>query len=82
MQDMEHASPEIGELQKTKMKTVIVGAGPVGAMAGIYAARRGHEVEVYELRGGEWGCFFVAVWSWLIGWCSLQFIGGFFGSIF
>ncbi|KAH0561965.1 hypothetical protein GP486_003328 [Trichoglossum hirsutum] len=36
--------------QKTQ-KTVIVGAGPVGAMAGIYAARRGHEVEIYELRG-------------------------------
>ena len=38
-----------------RIKTVIVGAGPVGAMAGIYAAGRGHEVEIYELRGGEWG---------------------------
>ncbi|KZF26229.1 FAD/NAD(P)-binding domain-containing protein [Xylona heveae TC161] len=32
-------------------KTVVVGAGPVGALAALYAARRGHEVEVYELRG-------------------------------
>lgn len=34
------------------MKIVICGAGPVGALAAIYAARRGHEVEIYELRGG------------------------------
>lgn len=33
-------------------KTVIVGGGPVGALAALYAARRGHDVEVYELRGG------------------------------
>ncbi|KAK8237635.1 kynurenine 3-monooxygenase [Phyllosticta capitalensis] len=32
-------------------KTVVVGAGPVGALAAIYAARRGDEVEIYELRG-------------------------------
>ncbi|KAB8336853.1 hypothetical protein FH972_021161 [Carpinus fangiana] len=31
-------------------KTVVIGAGPVGALAAIYAAKRGHEVEVYELR--------------------------------
>jgi kynurenine 3-monooxygenase len=36
----------------SKQKTVIVGAGPVGALAALYAAGRGHEVEVYELRGG------------------------------
>jgi hypothetical protein len=36
-----------------RKKTVVVGAGPVGAMAGIYAAQRGHEVEIYELRGGK-----------------------------
>lgn len=36
----------------SKQKTVIVGAGPVGASAALYAAGRGHEVEVYELRGG------------------------------
>ena len=43
----------MAESGKSRFKTVIVGAGPVGAMAGIYAARRGHEVEIYELRGGE-----------------------------
>ncbi|KUJ23910.1 FAD dependent oxidoreductase [Mollisia scopiformis] len=31
-------------------KTIVVGAGPVGALAALYAAQRGHEVEVYELR--------------------------------
>ncbi|KAE8449472.1 Kynurenine 3-monooxygenase [Mollisiaceae sp. DMI_Dod_QoI] len=31
-------------------KTVVVGAGPVGALAALYAAQRGHDVEVYELR--------------------------------
>lgn len=33
-------------------KTIVIGAGPVGALAAIYAAQRGHEVEVYELRNG------------------------------
>lgn len=36
-----------------RQKTVVVGAGPVGALAALYAARRGDEVEIYELRGGE-----------------------------
>ncbi|CRG90511.1 kynurenine 3-monooxygenase [Talaromyces islandicus] len=31
-------------------KVVIVGAGPVGALAGLYAAQRGMDVEIYELR--------------------------------
>jgi len=35
-----------------KEKVVIVGAGPVGALAALYAARAGDDVEVYELRGG------------------------------
>lgn len=35
-------------------KTVVVGAGPVGALAALYAAKRGDLVEVYELREGEW----------------------------
>ncbi|KAE8353974.1 kynurenine 3-monooxygenase [Aspergillus coremiiformis] len=34
-----------------KQKVVIVGAGPVGSLAAIYAAARGDDVEVYELRG-------------------------------
>ena len=35
-----------------KQKVVVVGAGPVGALAALYAANRGDNVEVYELRGG------------------------------
>ncbi|KAI0121188.1 hypothetical protein BJ170DRAFT_149470 [Xylariales sp. AK1849] len=34
-----------------KQKFVVVGAGPVGSLAALYAARRGHDVEIYELRG-------------------------------
>ena len=36
-----------------KQKVVVVGAGPVGSLAALYAASRGDEVEVYELRGGK-----------------------------
>ena len=32
---------------------VVVGAGPVGALAALYAAKRGDNVDVYELRDGE-----------------------------
>ncbi|KAH7079002.1 kynurenine 3-monooxygenase [Paraphoma chrysanthemicola] len=31
-------------------KVVVVGAGPVGSLAALYAAVRGHEVEIHELR--------------------------------
>ncbi|KAH7405992.1 kynurenine 3-monooxygenase [Phaeosphaeria sp. MPI-PUGE-AT-0046c] len=31
-------------------KIVVVGAGPVGSLAALYAAVRGHQVEIYELR--------------------------------
>ena len=34
-------------------KLVVIGAGPVGSLAALYAAVRGFEVEVYELRAGE-----------------------------
>ncbi|KAL9602437.1 MAG: hypothetical protein Q9219_001861 [cf. Caloplaca sp. 3 TL-2023] len=34
-------------------KVVVVGAGPVGALATLYAASRGDDVEVYELRDGK-----------------------------
>ena len=35
-----------------RQKVVVVGAGPVGALAALYAAVRGDDVEIYELRGG------------------------------
>ena len=35
-----------------RQKVVVVGAGPVGALAALYAAERGDDVELYELRGG------------------------------
>ncbi|KAK4445904.1 hypothetical protein QBC34DRAFT_305961 [Podospora aff. communis PSN243] len=31
-------------------KVIVVGAGPVGSLAALYAANRGHVVEIYELR--------------------------------
>ncbi|KAJ5895024.1 hypothetical protein N7495_006715 [Penicillium taxi] len=34
-----------------KQKVVVVGAGPVGSLAALYAASRGDQVEVYDLRG-------------------------------
>ncbi|KAK4693142.1 kynurenine 3-monooxygenase, partial [Lecanoromycetidae sp. Uapishka_2] len=33
-----------------RQKTVVVGAGPVGALAALYAAKRGDDVHIYELR--------------------------------
>lgn len=36
-----------------RQKLIVVGAGPVGTLAALYAASRGDEVEVYELRGGR-----------------------------
>ncbi|KAL2127540.1 hypothetical protein VTI74DRAFT_10569 [Chaetomium olivicolor] len=33
-----------------KQKVVIIGGGPVGSLAAIYAANRGNDVEIYELR--------------------------------
>lgn len=35
-------------------KIVIVGAGPVGSLAALYAAQRGYNVELYELRPGTY----------------------------
>ena len=35
-----------------RQKVVVVGAGPVGALAALYAAGRGDDVEIYELRSG------------------------------
>ena len=35
-------------------KTIVVGAGPVGSLAALYAAVRGDEVQVFELRPGTY----------------------------
>lgn len=43
------------------MKTVVVGAGPVGALAAIYAAQRGHQVEIYEWRNGK---LYISSFAW------------------
>jgi hypothetical protein len=40
-----------------KQKTIVIGAGPVGALAALYAAQRGHDVEIYELRSGTFDDF-------------------------
>jgi flavin-dependent dehydrogenase len=40
------------DIQK-RQKLVVVGAGPVGSLAALYAATRGDDVEIYELRGGK-----------------------------
>ena len=46
-------------------KTVVVGAGPVGALAAIYAARRGDDVEVYELRDGQFHIIHIKTPKWI-----------------
>ena len=42
----------MGEFSKAQ-KVLVVGAGPVGALAALYAAERGDDVHVYELRAGK-----------------------------
>ena len=39
-----------------KQKIVVIGAGPVGSLAALYAANRGDDVEIYELRSGAFFC--------------------------
>ena len=34
-------------------KVVVVGGGPVGALAALYTAKRGYQVELYDLRDGQ-----------------------------
>ena len=38
--------------ENKRTKCLVVGAGPTGALSALYAAKRGWDVEVYELRGG------------------------------
>lgn len=44
-----------------KQKVIVIGAGPVGALSALYAAQRGHDVEVYELRNGTY-CLGLHTW--------------------
>ncbi|KAI0141525.1 FAD/NAD(P)-binding domain-containing protein [Xylariaceae sp. FL1272] len=37
-------------MSQPRQKCLVVGAGPVGSLAALYAAKRGYEVEIYELR--------------------------------
>ncbi|KEY65097.1 hypothetical protein S7711_08166 [Stachybotrys chartarum IBT 7711] len=37
-------------MEQPRQKLVIIGAGPVGSLAALYASQRGFDVEVYELR--------------------------------
>ncbi|KAI3340753.1 FAD/NAD(P)-binding domain-containing protein [Ustulina deusta] len=37
-------------MANSRQKYVVVGAGPVGSLAALYAAKRGYQVEIYELR--------------------------------
>ena len=46
-------SMEKEKKKKKREKVIVVGAGPVGSLAALYAANRGNDVEVYELRGGK-----------------------------
>ena len=41
--------------QSNTQKIIICGAGPVGALAALYAANRGDIVHVYDLRDGKYG---------------------------
>ena len=47
--DILEAMDEVSKAQEV----VVVGAGPVGALAALYAAERGDDVHVYELRAGK-----------------------------
>ena len=38
--------------EKLIEKVIVVGAGPVGSLAALYAASHGNDVEIYELREG------------------------------
>jgi predicted flavoprotein YhiN len=43
----------VAEMEGRKPQNIVViGAGPVGSLAALYAATRGDHVELYELRGG------------------------------
>ena len=50
-----------------RQKVIVIGAGPVGALSALYAAKRGDDVHVYEMRDGTYwsrvviSCFHIQV---------------------
>lgn len=50
---MANKTIKMPEGSRRKQKIVVVGAGPVGTLAALYAAGRGDDVEVYEFREGN-----------------------------
>ena len=62
-------------------KMVIIGAGPVGALAAVYASRRGYQVEVYELRDGESSSITFSLELYPFDWMILV-LNRFFSNIF
>ena len=50
--DLIDIAETMAEMSKAQ-NVVVVGAGPVGALAALYAAERGDDVHVYELRAGK-----------------------------
>ena len=38
---------------QARQRVVVVGGGPVGTLAALYAARRGYQVTLYDLRDGR-----------------------------
>lgn len=59
--------------QGKRQKTVVVGAGPVGALAALYAAQRDHDVEIYELRSGTFSIVLLLV-AWRLHFHHNRFI--------
>lgn len=59
-----------------QQKFVVVGAGPVGSLAALYAAKRGHDVEIYELRSGRYIVWIIATGK--IAWYQRRFHENFY----